>query len=456
MSCRAVAVGLTLALPVVASAQEDERARRVYEIFKTNCLECHGESRKGNLDLRTHPALIKGGASGRVVVPHEPLKSRLFLLVSHADPDDVMPLKRPKLSDDDVEAIRQWIEDGASLEAVEDAVPDEKKAPAALAKLEERPIRPEERQYLGVSEAAASVVPAMAPMPSHQRTQAGQSNRRLSACRDDAEGADALAARRPSHVDSSRVPGRARPAAVSARKSTHLSPTARQTPGRSLSTGSSPRRITANAGRGTGSTSSGTRIPAASSSTWIGGKPGATAITSSTRSTATSRIRSSSASRSPVTSTRRRAPQADDAMIATGFLRLGPEGGGGGERGRQDSLEDVIATTTLTFTGLTVACARCHNHKFDPIPQKDYYRIQAVFYSTRPVGSSARAGTRSRRASRRDGADRWAAQAAAPGKAGPRSALPETARGPRDRAAARVPADGVEDAGQPSVPRDSG
>ena len=48
-------------------------------------------------------------------------------------------------------------------------------------------------------------------------------------------------------------------------------------------------------------------------------------------------------------------------MIATGFLRLGPEGGGGGERGRQDSLDDLITTTTLTFTGLTVGCARCHS-----------------------------------------------------------------------------------------------
>ncbi len=39
----------------------------------------------------------------------------------------------------------------------------------------------------------------------------------------------------------------------------------------------------------------------------------------------------------------------------------------------------------LPSRGLTVACARCHNHKFDPIPQKDYYRIQSVFFSTRNV-----------------------------------------------------------------------
>jgi hypothetical protein len=76
--------------------------------------------------------------------------------------------------------------------------------------------------------------------------------------------------------------------------------------------------------------------------------------------------------------------QNEEAMIATGFLRLGPDIEGG-ERGRQDSLEDLIGTTSLTFMGLTVACARCHNHKFDPIPQKDYYRLQAVFYSTRPI-----------------------------------------------------------------------
>jgi hypothetical protein len=52
------------------------------------------------------------------------------------------------------------------------------------------------------------------------------------------------------------------------------------------------------------------------------------------------------------------APESDEAIIATGFLRLGPEGGGGGERGRQDALDDIITTTSLTFMGMTVGCAR--------------------------------------------------------------------------------------------------
>ncbi|MEY4185262.1 MAG: hypothetical protein RIT02_296 [Planctomycetota bacterium] len=46
---------------------------------------------------------------------------------------------------------------------------------------------------------------------------------------------------------------------------------------------------------------------------------------------------------------------------------------------RQNELDDMIGTTTTVFLGLTVGCARCHNHKFDPILQRDYYALQAVF-----------------------------------------------------------------------------
>ncbi|MGY8689158.1 MAG: DUF1549 domain-containing protein, partial [Verrucomicrobiales bacterium] len=46
---------------------------------------------------------------------------------------------------------------------------------------------------------------------------------------------------------------------------------------------------------------------------------------------------------------------------------------------RQDELADMVNTTGTAFLGLTIGCARCHNHKFDPILQKDYYAMQAVF-----------------------------------------------------------------------------
>jgi hypothetical protein len=57
---------------------------------------------------------------------------------------------------------------------------------------------------------------------------------------------------------------------------------------------------------------------------------------------------------------------------------------------RADELHDMVSTTSSTFLGLTVGCARCHSHKFDPISQQDYYRIKAclsgVQHGERPIG----------------------------------------------------------------------
>ncbi|MBS1831279.1 MAG: DUF1553 domain-containing protein, partial [Acidobacteria bacterium] len=74
------------------------------------------------------------------------------------------------------------------------------------------------------------------------------------------------------------------------------------------------------------------------------------------------------------------APGTVDAKIATGYIYLGPEANMRNEQTRMDELDDIVATTGTTMMGMTMGCARCHNHKFDPIPQKDYYRMQAVFF----------------------------------------------------------------------------
>jgi len=73
----------------------------------------------------------------------------------------------------------------------------------------------------------------------------------------------------------------------------------------------------------------------------------------------------------------------NDTLIATGFLRAGPRvkfrEKDNPER-RFDYLDEIIGTIGKGTMGLTVNCARCHNHKFDPIAQKDYYALQASLF----------------------------------------------------------------------------
>lgn len=70
-----------------------------------------------------------------------------------------------------------------------------------------------------------------------------------------------------------------------------------------------------------------------------------------------------------------------DRQIATGFFRntlRNEEGGTDPEQFRIDAVADRVNTTSAVFLGLTVACARCHDHKYDPISQRDYYQLFAM------------------------------------------------------------------------------
>ncbi len=71
-------------------------------------------------------------------------------------------------------------------------------------------------------------------------------------------------------------------------------------------------------------------------------------------------------------------------LPATGFLGLGPwyYDNGSNEVTRADERHDRVDAVSRGFLGLTVACARCHDHKYDPIPQTDYYALAGVFFDT--------------------------------------------------------------------------
>ena len=81
-------------------------------------------------------------------------------------------------------------------------------------------------------------------------------------------------------------------------------------------------------------------------------------------------------------------PEANaDTVLATGFNRLGPWDDEPADvaMDHYDQLDDLVRATSQAFLGLTLGCARCHDHKFDPLDQRDYYSMVAVFRPlTRP------------------------------------------------------------------------
>ncbi len=79
-----------------------------------------------------------------------------------------------------------------------------------------------------------------------------------------------------------------------------------------------------------------------------------------------------------------------ETNIATGFLVLGAKVLAEPDREKltMDTIDEQIDTVGKAFMGLTLGCSRCHDHKFDPISQADYYALAAIFKSTKTFGDS--------------------------------------------------------------------
>ncbi len=78
-----------------------------------------------------------------------------------------------------------------------------------------------------------------------------------------------------------------------------------------------------------------------------------------------------------------------ERIIATGYYRLGlwDDEPADPKQAWYDDMDDVLATTSQAMLGLTINCARCHDHKIDPVPQEDYYRLLAFFRNVRRYGA---------------------------------------------------------------------
>jgi mono/diheme cytochrome c family protein len=100
------------------------------------------------------------------------------------------------------------------------------------------------------------------------------------------------------------------------------------------------------------------------------------------------------------------APQRPEDMLGVAFLTVGPFDDVGNQdpaqaaQIRANTIDDMIVATSSAFLGLTIGCARCHDHKFDPILQSDYYKIQSAYDGTRqgarPIATAAQLDMRAR------------------------------------------------------------
>jgi mono/diheme cytochrome c family protein len=350
-------------------------SRQAYAILRQNCFGCHGAGKMSGLDLRTSGSVLAGGDNGKVIEPFDANASRLYQFITHQAKPTMPPGK--KLPDAAIETLRRWIDAGASFDGFEKEVAGKDDESA---KLIERPITPEERGFW------AFQPPRRPPEPrvSHPVWGANPPTNPIDAfllAKMKAKGlkpsprADRRTLIRRAYLDLTGLPP---------------SPEEVEAFVKDFSPGGWERlidRLLASPHYGERwarhwldlvryADSGGFEFDVDRPEMWRYRDYVVKAFNDD--KPYDQFIREQLAGDEY-------APDSQEAMIATGFLRLGPEGGGGGERGRQDALDDLITTTSLAFMGLTVGCARCHDHKFDPIPQKDFYRIQAVFAPGRPV-----------------------------------------------------------------------
>src|SRR5437868_3786548 len=130
-----------LCLPILAFADDYELSVRAYGVLQKNCFTCHGPAKTSGLDLRTGPSAMAGGAHGPAIVASQPDESPLYRMASHA----IKPFMPPggKLSEADLDTLREWIAAGASFAGFEEAAP----VRDSVNNVPERPITPAERSY---------------------------------------------------------------------------------------------------------------------------------------------------------------------------------------------------------------------------------------------------------------------------------------------------------------------
>ncbi len=353
------------------AAQQDPQPSELFKqkvagIFETNCLMCHGAGvQRSGLDLRTEVAILKGGVRGPAVIPGKPDQSLLYKLITHqAEPE--MPMGMDKLSETDAVVIRQWIE---ALPAVGMTVAAETTTPVRQPGYS---ITDQDRSFWSF---VKPVTPAIPKVNGRKWIRSEIDSFILSRLEENglqpAPEADPRTLLRRVYFDLTGLPPS--PSEMGEFLSNPSDEAYRQVVEKLLA---SPRygerwgRHWLDLARY--ADSGGYEFDVDRAIAW---RYRDYVIRSFNEDKPYDRFIREQLANDQYN------PGDAEALIATGFCRNGPTvDNADNEETRMDELDDMVATTSSVFLGLTVGCARCHDHKYDPIPQRDYYRMQAVFF----------------------------------------------------------------------------
>ena len=354
---RAIAIGLALsAAPCVGATPDFEQD--LLPIFSRRCLGCHGEEmRMGNLDLRTPAAISKGGSKGPAIAAGSAKDSLLYQRII----DKSMPLGDEKVSAEEAALIKQWIEATPRTVKQDEAVADAE-APAQMPEVSHwafmtprRPAVPDVRRHDRVRTPVDAFVQskleqsdmASAP-PAERRTLLRRAYLVLTGLPPTPEQTAAfLSDQAPDSYDRLIDDLLARPQ-FGERWARHWLDVVRY--------------AESNGYERDGAKPHAWRYRDYVIEAFQKDKPFDRFLT---EQLAGDEIENSDA----------------ESQIATTFLRLGTWDDEPADPmvDRYDQLDDVLGVSAATFLGVTIRCARCHDHKFEPFSQKDYYRLLAVF-----------------------------------------------------------------------------
>ena len=385
-----VSVRLCCCLLAVAAPGSAQQASEKIEFFESrirpvltnNCYGCHTDTRLGGLQVNSRVALLSGGKSGPAIHVGNPDDSLLIRAVMHADPNLKMPLGSPKLKDNQIADLKYWIQTGA-VWPDEDAKPAE--APIAAPKFT---IKPEQRKFWSFQPIQKPAVPAVkdanwarTPIDHFILTKLQENNLKP------AMQADKRTLIRRAYYDLIGLPPT--PEQVDAFLSDNSPDAFARVVDRLLATpqyGERWARHWLDVARYADGSGQPDRRPVflgygqardGYANTWRYRDWVAQAFNQD--------MPYDQFVKAQIAADLMPEKDRPKLLPGLGFFGIGPWFTGDDvvfNEARANERDDKIDAVTKGFLGLTVTCARCHNHKYDPISQKDYYAMAGIFAST--------------------------------------------------------------------------